>query len=288
MFPQPVVPFIREAGVSVRPPWRTPNRRLLDYLLLSVDEGECEVEADGARCSLRPGEICLIQPDTLHALRGITATITPYLHIDVYFNPCREQGFPTKGGQVDLVPFRHLQQPRLDGLGWLPVPIKLDLAHPLEFRSTLNRAIQLWLEATPISRLEADHLAGELLLKIIKRYNQQAMAASRPRHPLDWVPAYLAAHLAEPLSVADLAQRAALSPSRVSALFRARFGLPPHQYLLRARVEYAQELLRGTTLPVRDIAESCGFADIPHFSRTFKRLTGATPGAFRGEQALRA
>ena len=50
---------------------------------------------------------------------------------------------------------------------------------------------------------------------------------------------------------------------------------------LRLRIEQAQELLRTTDLPQRDIAEYYGFADIHHFSKAFKRITRLPPGAFR-------
>jgi transcriptional regulator GlxA family with amidase domain len=50
---------------------------------------------------------------------------------------------------------------------------------------------------------------------------------------------------------------------------------------LRLRIEQAQELLRTTDLPQRDIAEYYGFADIHHFSKAFKRITRLPPGAYR-------
>lgn len=50
---------------------------------------------------------------------------------------------------------------------------------------------------------------------------------------------------------------------------------------LRLRIEHARELLRTTDLPQRDIAQYCGFADVHHFSKAFKRLTRLPPGAYR-------
>jgi transcriptional regulator GlxA family with amidase domain len=50
---------------------------------------------------------------------------------------------------------------------------------------------------------------------------------------------------------------------------------------LRLRIEHAQALLHTTDLPQRDIAEYCGFADIHHFSKAFKRITQLSPGAYR-------
>jgi len=50
---------------------------------------------------------------------------------------------------------------------------------------------------------------------------------------------------------------------------------------LRLRIEHAQELLHTTDLPQRDIAEYCGFADIHHLSKAFKRIPRLPPGAYR-------
>jgi transcriptional regulator GlxA family with amidase domain len=50
---------------------------------------------------------------------------------------------------------------------------------------------------------------------------------------------------------------------------------------LRLRIEHAQELLRTTDLLQRDIAAYCGFADVHHFSKAFKRITQLPPGAYR-------
>jgi transcriptional regulator GlxA family with amidase domain len=78
-----------------------------------------------------------------------------------------------------------------------------------------------------------------------------------------------------------MAARAGLSPSRFAARFKATYGMPPHRYLLEMRVAHAGELLRSTPLSQEEIAAYCGFADIHHFSKRFKRCTGMTPGAYR-------
>jgi len=281
VFSQPIVPYIRAAEIAVRKPWHTPARRLLDYLVLYVEEGECVVEVERDRFSLGPGEICLIQPDTLHSLRGITSTVTPFLHLDIFFSPAREEGFPTTGGQTDLSAFSHLLQPRLDAVDTVAVPVRLASVPAAHFRALVLRAVELWREATPLSRLEANHLAMELVLAILRAYGHHRLTASPRRPTLDWLPAYLSVHIAEPLSVADMARRANLSPSRFTAVFRLRFGTSPHQYLLRLRIDFARSLLENTGLPLHEIAECSGFADVHHFAKTFRRLTGITPGAAR-------
>ena len=281
MLPGLIVPYIREADFAIRKPWYTPPRRLLDYLLLYVQEGECEVVVEDEMLLLHGGDFCLIQPNTLHSLRGRTATITPYAHLDIFYNPRRDEGFPTRGGQVSLTSHSHLVQPRLRDLDWIDVPVQLEPAHPVQFRSTLLKMVEEWQDGDVLSRLEANHLAMTLLLSIFKQYCQIPAVPTRQAHSLNWVSSYLSFHIGEPLSVADMARRADLSPSRFSVVFRQHFGLSPHQYFLRLRIEHAQELLRTTDLPLREIAVSCGFADVHHFAKAFKRITQVPPGAYR-------
>lgn len=280
MFPQPFVPFIREADFAVRRPWYTPPRRLLDYLLLFVQEGKCIAQVDGQDLVLLPGDSCLIQSDTLHSLRGITNTVTPYVHLDLFYNPRRDEGFPTKGGQVDLAAYNHLMQPRLNDLDWLDVPVKLNVSHPAHFLSTLLRIVETWQVGDFIAQMEANHLVASLFLGILKQHRTLA-STTRATRALHWIPSFLSVHVSEPLSVADMAKRANLSPSRFAAVFRQEFGTSPHQYFLGLRIEHAQELLRATDLPLQEVGAYCGFADVHHFAKAFKKIAGVTPGTFR-------
>ena len=87
----------------------------------------------------------------------------------------------------------------------------------------------------------------------------------------------------------DLAALAGLSEYHFLRLFRRRFGLPPHQYLLQLRVEDAtRRILEGT--PPGLAALEAGFADQSHFTRVFRSIRGVPPGAFlrafRGESKI--
>ena len=72
--------------------------------------------------------------------------------------------------------------------------------------------------------------------------------------------------------------------SRFSQVFRDRFGRPPHQFLLHLRIQHAQDLLQHTGLTMREISVQRGFSDVHHFAKTFKRLSGQTPGSYRANQ----
>ncbi len=96
---------------------------------------------------------------------------------------------------------------------------------------------------------------------------------------------HIAAHLADDLSVEVLADLTGLSTGHFSRLFRVSFDCAPHQYVLRARLEAACELLRDPARPMAEVAVETGFFDQSHLSRWFKQHYGESPGLWRRQHA---
>ncbi|MDB6154204.1 MAG: Transcriptional regulator, AraC family [Chthoniobacteraceae bacterium] len=88
--------------------------------------------------------------------------------------------------------------------------------------------------------------------------------------------------LCEPLSLEELAHVAALSPFHFARQFKTATGHPPHEYLIRLRVDRAKELIRtqGREWTMAAIAQESGFADQSHMARHFRRVLGVTPRVF--------
>ena len=98
---------------------------------------------------------------------------------------------------------------------------------------------------------------------------------------------YIEASLENRIAVADLSKMAGLSTSHFGRRFKCSFGMTPHAYILRRRVEQAKRLmLIDTELPLSQIALQCGFSDQPHFCRVFQRLAGMSPSIFRSQSAI--
>jgi AraC family transcriptional regulator len=83
------------------------------------------------------------------------------------------------------------------------------------------------------------------------------------------------------LSLADLADVVGLSKYHFSRRFKARTGQSPYQFVIYERVRAARRRLRETTQPLAQIALDVGFSSQSHFTRTFKRHVGVTPGQYR-------
>lgn len=95
---------------------------------------------------------------------------------------------------------------------------------------------------------------------------------------------YLHHRLPDRVELADLAELSGLSQSYFSHAFKTSTGLSPYRWQLHERVSRAQTLLLDTPASLEEVAEATGFADAVHFGRTFRKLLGATPVAWRQER----
>jgi transcriptional regulator GlxA family with amidase domain len=91
---------------------------------------------------------------------------------------------------------------------------------------------------------------------------------------------WMLAHLHEPLTVEDLAARAYMSPRTFARQFAARTGTTPRQWLIRARIGRARELLEQSDRSVEQVASACGLTPLV-LRRHFARQLGTTPQAYR-------
>lgn len=96
--------------------------------------------------------------------------------------------------------------------------------------------------------------------------------------------AYMKEHYSSPdLTMASLADELSISPVTMSVEFKNRMGVNPSDYLGIIRMEKAKELLKTTTLKVKDVSAAVGYEDEHVFMRRFKKYVGKTPGQYREE-----
>jgi AraC-like DNA-binding protein len=86
--------------------------------------------------------------------------------------------------------------------------------------------------------------------------------------------------------VRRLASVSAVSEAHFARSFKEAFGVPPHRYLLTRRIERAAALLRDTDLPITEIAFATGWGSLGTFGRTFRDVTGESPGELRAREKV--
>jgi AraC family transcriptional regulator len=119
------------------------------------------------------------------------------------------------------------------------------------------------------------------------------LAAARSLGPIAGSPApsqivrmlkIMDANIANPARIKDIAAAEGLSRSRFSRAFLRGVGESPCGYLRRRRVELAQNLMLSTGKSLAEIALECGLCDQSHLTKSFRRVVGMSPSAWRRSQ----
>lgn len=92
---------------------------------------------------------------------------------------------------------------------------------------------------------------------------------------------YIADHYSEHLTITQVSDYVQLSSGYFSTLFSQVVGVSFREYLCNVRIEASKQLLLSTDYSLADIAVAVGFPDQSYYSKTFKKITGLTPGKFR-------
>jgi len=278
---QELKPYIRFADQLHFHNWRTPLRIITDYLLLYVLEGTCRLvmENDEAH-TVEAGQFCFVEPGTVHRFEAEGDVELLSLHMDWFPSAAS----PRPGLLVPIEPGKAVDaagmQPGLVRFADIDIPPVPQPPGSEWLAETMRKLVAHRHGGNAVDQLQAQLHATEIVLYLVKTY----AAPNTRSNSLQWVPSYMQYRLSEPLSVKEMAHKALMSPSSFTHRFRRKFGLPPHQYLLKLRLQYATELLGATDLPLQAIAESCGFSSVHHFAKMYKQHIGYPPGKTRQQQ----
>jgi AraC family transcriptional regulator len=130
-------------------------------------------------------------------------------------------------------------------------------------------------------------LATHLVHAHGKAYNpseDDRQAGSIADRRLTSVIAFMRENLGEPITIAEMARVAAVSPFHFSRLFHRQVGQTPQRYMAEQRMLAAEGMLRSTELSVFEIAEACGFAHQSAFSTAFLRRFSVSPTTYRSRE----
>lgn len=119
-----------------------------------------------------------------------------------------------------------------------------------------------------VGELYAESAAAFLAVHLLTRHSGRPdpTAPVREDARIRTAVAVMRDRLADPLTLAEIAGEVHLSVYHLVRVFRNATGETPHRFLTRLRIEEARRLLRGTDLPIADIAPLCGFASAGELS----------------------
>lgn len=127
----------------------------------------------------------------------------------------------------------------------------------------------------------AEQMAGFFLQSIRNTGTQPAR-----QRAVSQAKGYMARHYASRITLTETAAYVHLNPSYFSSVFKAICRYSFKEYLNRIRIRESQLLLQNSSYDMIDIAIATGFEDQSYFTKTFKKITGITPGQFRSHHTI--
>ena len=240
--------------------------------LIYIKRGSGLVQTGAQVCTAQSGDIFVLTPGTLHAIRQAESCTMEYENIifDVEL----------LGGAEDLCAEKYLL-PLQSGRLALPEHITPDevwypqAADCLKEAEEANRCKQFGYELCikgALLRFLALLIAQSKALPPAEKASTQ-----RLRAVLQWI----SAHSSEPVCVADAAALCQCSPNHFMRWFRQMTGQTFIIFLREYRLNASAEALRTTEDTILSISEQCGFENLSYFNREFKAHFGMTPREYR-------
>lgn len=237
-----------EEKLTLRGPDVTCLRHINPELeVLYVLQGTVTAERDGQRYTLTAGQALLIPPYHLHVFQpGPGTRARVYMMAESVYRDAMDRGGCPEGPAVTVPPAAGAYLEELeDGR----------------------------------SRWRPDTYAGTVLALFRNLFAETATRVF-PADTEDWdrvLLDYLADHLAEGPTVAELAARVGRSPRQLGQAFRARYGIRLPELIRNMQVDRAVTMLETGTKTVTEIAAECGFSSLRSFNRVFYEAMGETP-----------
>ncbi len=225
-----------------------------------VEHGARIITTQDNKTLISSGEIFVLNPQQPHACQSIS-TGTSYHVLSIKPDVMRVFGIPFKTAYHQ--PFFHT--------------VRIVDNQLTDTMRALCRLVEL--KHDPFER---ETRIVQLLTELITTYSDCSPQTHHPDSQSDVIHRareYIHACYSQKINLAELADICHLSPYHLQRTFVELTGLSPHDYLVHIRIKHSKTLL-GQGFPLADIAQAVGFVDQSHFTHSFKRMVGITPGYF--------
>lgn len=251
-----------------------------DYLEVTyVHEGQGAFYCEEREHKAQAGDLFVFGTTGFHRLESVRPR--PIRVVCLFFMP--EFVYRTGGDPIDLELLRPFYgrgkgfSNRIPRVAWRGPPLEM-LIRQMQAVSRGNK---------PLFRQIVKHKLLEILIHVNGHYNRTALDQGLHARRLQEIDRLGGAirlireNHSRPLTLGEVSTAAAMSPSHFCRVFKRVTGCTLTEYVARLRVDKARELLIKDSANITEIAFAVGFKSHSYFDRTFRLLTGTTPGAYR-------
>lgn len=241
---------------SCRSSWKLSEMRSERNWLYFILDGSCNLQIEKQSFALTPGDFAL-----LPAGKMISINLTEEKRLLKYW--CEFTA--TVGGcsVLDWLPLEYVVRPEA-----------MDRVQE-NFHDMLYDEMGTY---TPSGERQ-----NRLLQSVFGAFLERAVRSEKENRLLSVID-FMCLHMEEKMTLESLAEKAYVSPTAFSRSFRKTVGKAPMMFLNELRLGEAKRYLIETDMPIRQMAEICGFTDEFYFSRLFSSHTGMAPLTYRRER----
>lgn len=242
-----------------------------------ITEGKAIVTAGTEKYTIETGGGFFINTGVLHAAWSVDTSACRFHSL--VFHP------RLVGGSVDSIFWQKYIKPVLADSALKGIPLEPSVPWEKEALDAIERA---WQDVS-LEPSGYEFSVREALSKLIYLISRQRPPRETPpsekmlrdAERIKQMLQYIQEHLAEEITVAQIAGQAMISESEALRCFRKNIGTTPIQYVKHSRIQKAAELLSSTELKIVEIGAMCGFQEMSYFARTFREFKGCTPSEYR-------
>lgn len=281
--------LLRQFSPNVRLAWNhrvsemtLKSRIIFDYELLYLEKGELSVRIEQEFHKLHPGDIILFKPGKEHEFLGSNGECwMPHIHFDVLnYEDFDAVPINFKTRRECTEEEASLIRPDILGAA-LNFPDVIRIGGHAEILHHLHRLIHAY------DRMDQEFtILQKSLVLLILHQLAKGLEAQHSTHltlhekALERTVTYIVEHYNRTVHLSELSKIACLSVFHFSRLFKEKYGLSPHQFQIRRRIEKAKELMMFSRLSLTSIAEEVGYGSVYAFSKAFKQAEGVSPREF--------
>ncbi|RMD77240.1 MAG: AraC family transcriptional regulator [Lentisphaerae bacterium] len=254
-------PQIVAAGIGRHPPGVASFRVAawsIHYYFYSA-----RLDLDGVPIQLHPHSIGLTPPGVTGTYEFPPETLHYYIHFKTEHHESDNDSHDDEDESSRRFALNALTEPADEDARW--------------FRREFERIIHHYAEVPDY----ADIVLWRLLMELALHYPLNFPVKEKKDHRVSRALKFIEMSLGLDVRVSDVSREVGLSSVHLNRLMKAELGLTCKQYILKRKLELARRLLLGTALPVKDVAQHCGFSNLILFNRRIRQAFGVSPRRFR-------